>query len=72
MDNLQQLIHLLQVLIPIGVSCRVIYCLCQISIDEEQAPTYKRRIRNAFIFLILSECLIGLGAVVEDYFPTSF
>lgn len=68
-QTMRQLMQALQMLVPIGVGARVIYCLCQIPLDEEQAQTYKRRIRNALVFLVLAETLLGLAAIVEDYFP---
>lgn len=68
-QTMRQLVQVLHVLIPIGVGGRIIYCLCHIPLEEENAQTYKTRIRNAFIFLILSETVLGLAAIVEDYFP---
>lgn len=70
MNTIQEFTDFLLILIPIGVAARVVYCLLQLPLDEEQAPTYKRRIRNALVFLVLAECITGLLAVVQAYFIT--
>lgn len=65
---IHELTKVLQVLIPIGVGSRIAYCLCQIPLDEENAGVMKRRIRNALIFLVLSEVITQLLRIVKQYY----
>lgn len=67
MDEIQELIHWLLVILPLGVAARIIYCLCCIPTDSENEATNKRRIRNALIFLVLAETVTGLLAVISSY-----
>lgn len=67
MDEIQELIHWLLVILPLGVAARIIYCLCCIPTDSENEATNKRRIRNALIFLVLAETVTGLLAVISGY-----
>lgn len=69
---MRQLLHVLMILLPIGAGVRVAICLIQINSDPEQEATYRRRIRNVLIFFILAQTLLGLLAIVEDYFPGAF
>lgn len=69
---MRQLLHVLMILLPIGTGVRVAICLIQINSDPEQEATYRRRIRNVLIFFILAQTLLGLLAIVEDYFPGAF
>lgn len=67
MDGIYELVALLQILIPLGVVPRVIYCLIYTMIDEDQAATYKRRARNAVLFLVTAECAAGIILVIKNY-----
>jgi len=56
MDDILSVIVLFQILIPIGGGMRIVACLIYMSAAED--PTsYKNRIRNVFIFIVLSECI---------------
>ena len=64
MSEIAQLIGYLQVLIPIGAGARAVYCYIMIYINNEEEKSYKDRIRNAIIFVALSETVSGLLRVI--------
>ena len=67
MEKIQELIRWLLVILPLGVSARIIYCLCCIPTDSDNEATHKRRIRNALVFLVLAETIAGLLTVISNY-----
>ncbi|MET0017995.1 mercury transporter [Oscillibacter sp.] len=67
MDDILSVIVLFQILIPIGGGMRIVACLIYMSAAED--PTsYKNRIRNVLIFIVLSECIGSILHVVLGYF----
>ena len=48
MEILNEIISLLRVMIiPLGVTFRVIFCLTKMIYDEDSQGTYKKKIKNA-------------------------
>lgn len=68
MEQVRELTAWLLVALPIAVAARIIYCLCVLPTDAEQEGSYRRRIRNALIFLVLAETVTGLINVVTAYY----
>lgn len=67
MDEILDGIVLFQILTPIGGALRILACLIYMSAAED--PTsYKNRIRNALIFIVLAECITSILHVVLSYF----
>ena len=66
MDTIQGFITFLLVLIPIAASARIVACIIYIQMDEDPGP-HKKRIRNALIFVVASECIGGLFSLVVSY-----
>lgn len=68
MDQIQGLITFLQALIPIGAGARIVYSLMAMAADSEEEHSYRKRIRNALVFVVLAEVISGLLQLVLDYF----
>lgn len=68
MDGITILVGILNIGIPLGGALRLIHCLICISMDADQAPSYKRRIRNLLIFVAVSQCIGGLLLVIKNYY----
>lgn len=68
MSKIQDLITFLQVLIPSGVVARVIYCCAAMHANDDEMKSYKARIINALVFIILAETISGLLKVIIGYF----
>jgi len=55
-------------LIRAGSGLRIIYCLISMTTDEEQAVTYKKRIKHTLAFYILTESVYILRDMVLYYY----
>ena len=66
--DVQSLIKILQTIIPIAATARIVYCLIVMQLSEDEAPSLKKRIRNAIVFTVLTECISGLLTLVMGYF----
>ena len=67
MNEIAELTLLLQILIPIAGGVRIMACCIYMSMDEDPTP-YKRRIRNALIFIAVAECAGGVLSIALRYF----
>lgn len=63
----QPILSILMWLIPLAAVPRVIYCIIYIAVDSEQAPTYKRRLRNAILFVCVTAVMGALIQLVSRY-----
>lgn len=68
MDQINQIISALMVVIPIGAAPRAISCLGQIISDADQEHTYRTRLKNLFLFVIIAECALSVIQLVRSYF----
>lgn len=69
METLNTLIRVLRVMIiPPGVTLRVIYCLIKMMYSEDEISVYKKRIVNIIIFGIVAEVIISLKDIIRGYF----
>lgn len=68
MQQVSQLITALLILLPLAAAARIVYCLIAINTDNSDDGSYKRRIKNILIFLILAESILGLVKVISSYF----
>lgn len=71
MDTLNEIITLLRVIvIPLGVTFRVIFCLTKMIYDEDAQGTYKKKIRNTIVFGIMAELIFVILALIQNYYGT--
>ena len=56
------------ILIRAGAVFRVIFCLIRMMTADEEAPQFKKRIRNTIIFYIVAELAFVLKALIIQYF----
>lgn len=68
MDTINELINVLKVLIPIGVSMRVIFCLIKMMYSEEERSIYKRKMINIIAFGIIAELCLAIKDVIMFYY----
>lgn len=71
MDHIKALIQILLVVIPIGAAARVAYCLIVINMDGDEEQSYRKRIRNALVFMAIAEA--GMGGLLgwaASFFPS--
>ncbi|MEG2420825.1 MAG: hypothetical protein RSB55_04695 [Oscillospiraceae bacterium] len=68
MESIQELTHILQILIPIGAGARIAYCLSAMAMDSDEDKSYKTRIRNTLVFVVLAEVAAPLLLAVIRYY----
>lgn len=69
METMEQIINLLRVIIiPLGVTFRVVFCFIKMIYDEDSANAYKKKIWNAVAFLIISELIFVIADLIKAYY----
>lgn len=68
MDRLTEMADSFLLLIRIGAVLRVVYCFIYIAVDEEQAASYKRRLKHTVVFYILAESIWQIKEIVISYY----
>lgn len=67
MTYIVQICDILVVLIEAGSVMRLVYCLIRLPGSEDEAPMYKKRIRNIIVFMIISLVVWSLAAITVRY-----
>ncbi len=68
MSTINELITALKVLIGLGVSMRVIFCLIKMIYSEEERSSYKRKMINIIVFGIIAEICLTIRDIVMFYY----
>lgn len=72
MSHILEICDLLVVLIQAGSLLRLVYCLIRLPGSEEEAPLYKKRIRNILVFMIISLTVWTTAGLMLRYMGVSF
>ena len=65
---IQQLIHAFLILIPLGATVRIILCAVTAMNDDEKKPEMKRRGKNALLFAVFAQTVVGIINLVYQYY----
>jgi hypothetical protein len=68
MDIVDQLAVAFITLIRSGSALRIIYCFITMAGDEDQAVTYKKRIKNTLMFYIMAESVYVIKDLAMHYY----
>lgn len=68
MDTMMDIIALITILIRVGVVCRVVICLLKISCGGDEGGENKQKIKNALIFLVITECVWVIKGLIFSYY----
>lgn len=68
MDTINELINVLKVLIALGVTMRVIFCLIKMMYSEDEKSAYKRKMINIIVFGVIAELCLVIKDVVMFYY----
>lgn len=69
MQTLEEIISLLRiVVIPLGTICRVVFCFIKMIYDEDAMNSYKKKIWNVVVFLIISELIFVVVDIIKFYY----
>ncbi|RPF43380.1 hypothetical protein EDD70_2344 [Hydrogenoanaerobacterium saccharovorans] len=66
--TLDKICNTLLILIPIAGIARIIYCAMSIAANSDESGKMNRRIKNIIVFIVLSECLVSIIAIIESYY----
>lgn len=68
MDIVKDLGLLFIMLIRSGSVLRIVYCFISMMSDEDQAATYKKRIKNTIAFYIMAELVYIIRDLAMHYY----
>lgn len=69
MQTLDEIISLLRiVIIPLGTIGRVVFCFIKMIYDEDAMNSYKKKIWNVVVFLIISELIFVGIDIIKFYY----
>jgi hypothetical protein len=69
MDTINEISGFIQILILLGVTARIIFCFIRLQSAEEDSGLYKKRLKHALLFLILSQLAFVIKDMMLTYFP---
>lgn len=68
MNTINELINVLKILIGLGVTARLIFCLIKMMYAEEERISYKRKMGNTIVFGVLAELCLVIKDLVMFYY----
>jgi len=68
MDLIDNISAALIILIRAGVVFRVAFCFFRMITVEDEAPQYKKRLKNVLFFYVLAELVFVIKNVVLTYY----
>lgn len=72
METLDNLSHVMQVLILAGLALRVIVCMIKLTHEEEEQARYKKRIRNCIIAAIITQIIFIIKELLVSYLGSGY
>ena len=67
MDTINTLSICMQGILSAGIVMRIIFCAVRLTHEEDEAPRYKKRIRNSVIILIITQLIFPLKELIIYY-----
>lgn len=67
MDEVKNLTAWLAALIPLAAAPRAVILIMSMLADDEQASSYKRKLKHLFYFVIIGETAAGLLTIIQRY-----
>jgi hypothetical protein len=68
MITLVDLIQYLITLCNVAAGARILYCLVRMKADQDEAPTYIKRIIHVLMFLVLANTALGTMVFIRTYY----
>ncbi len=68
MQTLDELIKLLKMIVPIGVTFRVIFCFIKMMYSEDERNSYKKKIINIIVFGVIAELILNIKDLIMFYY----
>ena len=67
-DTINELINVLKILIALGVTMRVVFCLIKMMYSEDDRNSYKRKMINIIVFGVIAELCLVIKDVIMFYY----
>ena len=67
MERMIDIIGLLQIIIRLGVACRVVICLLKMNFNNDDGGVAENKM-NSLIFLVVAECAWGIKDLIFHYY----
>lgn len=67
MDTIKEAITYLLMLIDAGAIVRLVYCLIRITFNPDELTSYKKKMINLGIYIVLATCILGLAFDIKSY-----
>ncbi|MCL2086181.1 MAG: hypothetical protein FWH05_01125 [Oscillospiraceae bacterium] len=68
MDKINEVSRYIQILLLLGVTIRVVFCFIRLQSAEEDGELYKKRLKHAVLFLLISQLVFIIKDIVVSYF----
>ena len=72
MDTINTLSICMQGIISAGLIMRVIFCATRLMHEEDEAPRYKKRIRNSVVMLIIAQLIFPIKEILISYLGNGY
>ena len=66
-ETIKEFINFFLVLVPAGTAVRVASCVVYAITNSDEAEHYKKKARNALIYMVLAESVAGVLRLVVGY-----
>ena len=68
MEKLNKLIESLIILCNSGAIVRLIICLLRIAMNFDELASYKKKMKNLLVFIVLATSCLTIKCIVEKYY----
>lgn len=72
METINALCTSVQIIISAGLAMRIIYCAIKLTHEEDEAPRYKKRIRNSIVMVIIAQLIFPIKEMLVYYFGNGY
>ena len=67
METIEEFINFFLILVPLGAAVRVASCAVYAATNSDEAEHYKKKAKNALIYMVLAESVAGILRLVVGY-----
>ena len=72
METINTLCICVQGIISAGLVMRIIFCAIKLTHEEDEAPRYKKRIRNCVVMAIIAQLIFPIKEMLTYYFGSGY
>lgn len=72
MEEINTLCICLQAIISAGLVARIIVCMVRLAHEDDEAPRYKKRIRNSIVMAVIAQLIFPIKEMLTYYFGRGY